>query len=109
MNVGTVGQGSGIVDDSVAKTREHSRLVDAAQQFEAVLLQQMLKPLQEGGMDGEEKSPGSDTMSSYGTESVARAIAKGGGLGIARQIVAKVSLERQQHSNLHVDGNVREF
>ena len=79
-------------------TREKSRLADAAQQFEAVFLTELLKPLQDGS-DSEEKSPGSDTMSSYGTEAVARAIAKGGGMGIAKQIVAKVELERHQHQS----------
>ena len=83
-----------------AEAREKNKLTDAAQQFEAVFLEQLLKPLQDEARDnGEEKSPGSDTMSSYGTESVARAISKGGGLGIAKQIVAKVELERHQHQN----------
>ncbi|SFS18706.1 flagellar protein FlgJ [Granulicella pectinivorans] len=83
-------------------TREKARLTDAAQQFEAVFLQELLKPLQESGDSSEEKSPGTDTMSSYGTEAVAKAIAKGGGLGIARQIVAKVEIERQ-----HQNGTVK--
>ena len=91
---------SGLGQTTAAETREKSRLVDAAQQFEGVFLQQLLKPLQDAAKDdGEEKSPGSDTMSSYGTEAVAKAISKGGGMGIARQIVAKVELERSQHQN----------
>ncbi len=83
---------------ATADTRERGKLADAAQQFEAVFLQELLKPLQESD-DGGEKSPGSDTMSSYGTEAVAKAISKGGGTGIARQIVAKIELERSQHQN----------
>jgi flagellar protein FlgJ len=84
---------------ATAETREKARLTDAAQQFEAVFLQELLKPLQDGAKDdGEEKAPGSDTMSSYGTEAVAKAISKGGGMGIARQIVAKVELERQHQT-----------
>jgi Rod binding domain-containing protein len=39
-----------------------------------------------------------DTMSSFGTEAVAKAISKGGGFGIAKQIVSKVTLEHQRHS-----------
>lgn len=77
--------------------REHSRLVDAAQQFEAMLLQEMLKPLQSdqskwtsGDTDGDKSG---DTLSSYGTEAVAKAISKAGGLGIAKRVVQQVTLE----------------
>jgi Rod binding domain-containing protein len=87
-----------------AKSIQNSKLKDAAEQFEAIFMQEMLKPLQStssDGMGGEDKDApaGSDTLSSFGTEAVAKAIAKGGGLGIARQIVQKVSLERLQHQN----------
>ncbi len=85
-----------------SKTVENGKLKDAAEQFEAIFLQELLKPMQKtsgDGMGGEDKdaSPGSDTLSSFGTEAVAKAIAKGGGIGIAKQIVQKVSLERAQH------------
>ena len=100
---GTVSAEVGGVSDEAKALAEKKRLTDAAQQFEAMFLQEMLKPMRVGG-DGEDgdkdpdASPGSDTMSSFGTEAVAGAIAKGGGLGIARQIVAKVSKERFEHS-----------
>jgi peptidoglycan hydrolase FlgJ len=77
--------------------RDHSRLVDAAQQFEALMAQELLKPLSSSenkwdtGEDGGDKSM--DTMSSYGTEAVAKAIAKGGGLGIAKKVVEQVTAE----------------
>jgi peptidoglycan hydrolase FlgJ len=82
--------------DTEVQTR--SKLSDAAQQFEAMLLQEMLKPMRssDGGWSGDERTDSaSDTISSFGTEAVAKAISKGGGLGIARQVVAKVSAERQ--------------
>ena len=70
--------------NSTASMQQHAKLVDAAQQFEAMLLQEMLKPMQskEGGWgedEGEKSEGDGDTLSSYGTEAVARAIAKGGG------------------------------
>jgi peptidoglycan hydrolase FlgJ len=80
------------------QVQTRSKLTDAAQQFEAMLMQEMLKPMrsQEGGWSGDEKTDSaSDTISSFGTEAVAQAISKGGGLGIARQVVAKISAERQ--------------
>jgi Rod binding domain-containing protein len=77
--------------------RDRSRLVDAAQQFEALMAQELLKPMTstENKWDtGEEEGDKSmDTMSSYGTEAVAKAIAKGGGLGIAKKVVEQVTAD----------------
>jgi flagellar protein FlgJ len=87
---------------------QHRKLTNAAQQFEGMLLEEMLKPMKEHGFcqgDGEDgdsdKEEGSgfgDTLSSYGTESLATAIAKGGGLGIAKRVVAQVEGERAAHA-----------
>jgi len=89
---------------------KQAKLVQAAQQFEAMLLQEMLKPMRSGqdswGGDGggsldssggSDNSDGSmDTISSFGTEAVAAAISKGGGFGIAKQVIRQVTLEHQQ-------------
>jgi peptidoglycan hydrolase FlgJ len=87
---------------------EHRKLADAAQQFEGMLLQEMLKPMKEHGFCGEgegdsgdgkgDASGLGDTLSSYGTEALATAIAKGGGLGIAKRVVAQVEGEKQAHA-----------
>jgi peptidoglycan hydrolase FlgJ len=81
---------------------KQAKLTDAAQQFEATMLQELLKPMQHGqdSWDGDEKSDDSstDSISSFGTEAVAKAISKGGGFGIAKQIVSKVMLEDQRNS-----------
>jgi flagellar protein FlgJ len=81
---------------------KQAKLVDAAQQFEATMLQELLKPMQRGqdSWGGEVKSEdsASDTISSLGTEAIAKTIAKGGGFGIAKQIVSKVTLEHQRTS-----------
>ena len=83
-------------------SQRQAKLDDAAQQFEATMLQEMLKPLQHGqdswgGEEGSEDSA-SDTISSFGTEAIAKAIAKGGGFGIAKQVISKVTLEHQRNS-----------
>jgi flagellar protein FlgJ len=87
---------------TAAEVQKQAKLVDAAQQFEATMLQELLKPMQHGqsSWGGEEKSDdtGSDTLSSFGTEAIAKAISKGGGFGIAKQIVSKVTLEHQRTS-----------
>jgi Rod binding domain-containing protein len=84
------------------ETQKHAKLVDAAQQFEASMLQELLKPMQHGqsSWGDEEKNDDSstDTISSFGTEAIAKAISKGGGFGIANQIISKVTLEHQRNS-----------
>jgi len=82
--------------------QKQTKLVDAAQQFEAAMLQELLKPVQHGqsSWGGEEKNcdTASDTISNFGTEAIAKAISKGGGFGIAKQIVSKVTLEDRRNS-----------
>ncbi|MDQ2834009.1 MAG: rod-binding protein [Acidobacteriota bacterium] len=83
-----------------ADQRQKSKLVDAAQQFEASMLQELLKPMQSSENSWGGDSAGSDgsfdTIRSFGTEAVAKAIAQGGGFGIAKQVVAQVTLEHQR-------------
>ena len=87
---------------------EHRKLTEAAQQFEGMLLQEMLKPMKEHGFcqgddeDGsDDKDGGSgfgDTLSSFGTEAMATAIARDGGLGIAKRVVEQVEGEKSSHA-----------
>jgi flagellar protein FlgJ len=76
------------------------KLMDAAQQFEGMLLQEMLKPLRSGQGGDEEGSgeddSGNDTINSFGVEAVAKAISQSGGLGIARQVMQQVSSEHDR-------------
>ena len=84
-------------------SRDRAKLVEGARLFEAMLLGEMLKPLQfgagpdEGGKQSSDGAP--DAVRGFGTEAIAGAIAKGGGFGIARQIVQKVTREETQHGS----------
>ena len=93
---------------TVLEGQKQAKLADAAQQFEATMLQELLKPMQHGqsSWGGEEKSDdsASDTISSFGTEAIAKAISQGGGFGIAKQIVSKVTLEQQRNSEKRPPG-----
>ncbi len=96
MQVGTVGVASagkvgGSADPQTAK------LKDGAQQFEAMLLGEMLKPLHFGsaGGEGEQDDSASGTVESFGVEALSKSIAKGGGFGIARQIIRQVTAEQE--------------
>ncbi|MDE1175130.1 MAG: hypothetical protein PW789_00815 [Edaphobacter sp.] len=86
--------GSSAADGTAMDPTKKAKLVEAAQQFEGMLLQELLKPLRSGENDlsGEQSEDSSfDTMSSFGTESVAKAISQSGGLGIARQVIQQVT------------------
>ncbi len=86
-----------------AALQKHLKLKDAAERFEGMMLEELLKPMQEGkggsfggyaggfGSDNDEDRDDSlDTMSSFGTEAVATAIARAGGVGIAKQVLREV-------------------
>ena len=85
---------------TAADGAKNPKLIHAAEQFESMLLQEMLKPMRSGqdSWGGDEKSTDSsmDTISGFGTEAMATAIAKGGGLGIARQVIRQVAQEHQR-------------
>jgi peptidoglycan hydrolase FlgJ len=93
---------------SLLETQKQAKLTDAAQQFEATMLQELLKPMQHGqdSWGGDEKSDDTtfDTISSFGTETMAKAISKGGGFGIARQVVSQITLQHQQKTEKKAPG-----
>lgn len=74
------------------------KLVEGARDFEAMMLGQLLKGLSFGGAPGEDpedsEAGAAGTVRSFGTEAVAKAVAAGGGFGLARQIVRQVEAER---------------
>ena len=87
--------------DSSVEVQKQAKLVDTAQQFEGMLLQEMLKPMRGGkdswgGDDSADSDSASDSIKSFGTEALAKAISKGGGFGIAKQVIAQVKLEHQR-------------
>jgi peptidoglycan hydrolase FlgJ len=98
--------GSSTTGTAGADSRQHARLVDAAQQFEAIMTQEMMKSMQskENKWDGDDDSSDKsmETMSSYGAEAVTKAISKNGGLGIARTVVRQVEVERDLHEKKNV-------
>lgn len=78
-----------------------AKLVDAARQFESMMLQEMLKPLKFGSSDagddsGSDGGGAADTIRGFATEAVGKAISAGGGFGLARQIIRQVQQEREQ-------------
>ncbi|HWZ51310.1 MAG TPA: hypothetical protein VNW54_07585 [Granulicella sp.] len=83
------------------------RLTTASHQFEASMLQELLKPLQQqsGLSDSDKDGDDSDSNSSlreFGTEVMAGALSQRGGLGISKMVLAKLApieaVQKQQKS-----------
>lgn len=68
---------------------------EAATQFEALLLGQMLRSAHSGaGLDGEQQDSASETMWDMGAQQFAQVLAKSGGLGIGRMIASSLSQDK---------------
>jgi Rod binding domain-containing protein len=65
------------------------KLVHAAQQFEALLLNTLLSPLEKSfsSVPGQKDMPGGDSYAYLGTQALASGLEASGGLGIAQMIV----------------------
>ena len=68
-------------------------LAEAAQQFEALMIGQMLKEARgdANGWLGSGEETGDGTLGAVAEEQFAQALAKSGGLGLSRQIVASMT------------------
>ena len=80
-----------------ACTQQPQKLDRAAHQFEAMLLQELLKPLtasdDTGGASEDDSltaSSSSGPLESFGTQAVAESLANSGALGFARQIESSI-------------------
>ena len=81
-----------------AQTDTPAKIKDAAQQFEALLLAQILHSAHEsGGWLGSGGDSSSDSLGDYAEQQLAAVMAKNGGLGLARMIAQ--GLERKNNSS----------
>ena len=82
---------------SVAPPVASPKLRQAAAQFESSFMQEMLKPFKEDPLFSDDKSSGGEiggslgTIDSMGTQAMADALAKAGGLGIAKHILEEMA------------------
>ena len=69
------------------------RLVQAAHEFEAQMMKELLKPMTSGaGVDGDESDSGSGgALADFATEALGQSLSKSGGLGIAASILRSLS------------------
>jgi Rod binding domain-containing protein len=69
------------------------RLVQAAHEFEAQMMKELLKPMtRAASMDGDESDSGSGgALADFATESLGESLSRSGGLGIATSILRSLS------------------
>jgi len=87
MEVGAVGS-LGAPAGSPGKKDTPEKVLDAAQQFEALLLAQMLRTIRESGKGwlGGDDSATADTATEFAEQQFAVVLARQGGLGLAQLI-----------------------
>ncbi len=78
-----------------AQPAPQPRLVHAAHEFEAQLMKELLKPLEEGdtltGDGGEDSSGSTGALGEFATETLGQALSEQGGLGIADDLIRTLS------------------
>jgi peptidoglycan hydrolase FlgJ len=93
---------SGITDltglTTAASPKETKKQTGAAQDFEALLIGQMLRSMREqaSGWLGTGDDDAGATAFAFGEEQLAKALTKGGGLGLSKIIAAGLTTKRAQ-------------
>ena len=100
-----------MMDQTASAVQRTAKLASGAHEFEAMMLQQMMKSLKFGQAPGDSGEDGdatgsNGTLQSYGTEALAKGIASGGGFGIAERIIHQVTAEDAAKGNSNVGSKV---
>ncbi|ADW69380.1 flagellar protein FlgJ [Granulicella tundricola] len=104
------------IDDVVAvqagakNTLPNPKLVDGAKDFEAMMLKEMLKPLHFGATDDgangdSEKGGEADTIQGFALDALGKGLTRGGGFGLAKQIIRQVTAEQSARQSKRVTGH----
>jgi Rod binding domain-containing protein len=75
-----------------------ARVQDAAQQFEALMIGQMLRSVREAAQDQDSDSSG-ETMMDLADQQLSQLLARNGGMGLAQMIVKGLNTEVTNHED----------
>lgn len=93
-----------------ASSTPSPRLVHAAHEFEAQMMQELLKPLTSGngldGEDGDAASGSTGALGQFASESLGQALSEQGGFGIATGIIKQLSSQGNKAVTTQVTGNL---
>lgn len=93
-------------------TAPQSRLVKAAHEFEAQMMKELIKPMnQRSSLTGDDGDSDSDSgsggaLGEFASEALGRALSEGRGFGLANQIVKELSHSGTQTTTRPVTGNL---
>jgi Rod binding domain-containing protein len=89
-------------------TAPQPRLVKAAHEFEAQMMQELMKPLTQGasgiGEDGDD-SGSNGALGGFASEALAKGLSQHGGLGIATSIIHSLSKSGNHDGGVPINGN----
>jgi Rod binding domain-containing protein len=95
---------------ALSTTTPQPRLVKAAQEFEAQMMQELLKPLtSSNGLDGEDNDTASGSggaLGAFASEALGRGLSEHGGFGIATSIVRQLTPASNKAVPAQVTGNL---
>ena len=101
---GTTGTGT------TSTTTPQPRLVKAAHEFEAQMMKELIKPLNQGNSltgtndDGDDDSGSSGALGEFASEALGRALSEGGGFGMVSSIIKQLSPSGNRNGKLPVTG-----
>lgn len=81
---------------AMASSGQPAKLVKSAQEFEAMLLQNLMEKMSHSLGEGSSEDAAHDTLSGLGTQEVAAAIAARGGIGIANLLLSRLRVGTAQ-------------
>ena len=91
-------------------TTPQPRLVKAAHEFEAQMMKELIKPLNQGNSltgtndDGDDDSGSSGALGEFASEALGRALSEGGGFGMASSIIKQLSPSGNRNGKIPVTG-----
>jgi len=102
---------SGVADGSSSATPQ-PRLVHAAHEFEAQMMQELLKPMtRTNGLDGEDDDSATGSggaLGQFASEALGRALSEQGGFGIATSIIGQLSHVGNKSVTTQVTGKLHD-
>ena len=110
-----IGIHAGMMQAGNAHGAVQPRLVNAAHEFEAQMMKELMKPLTKGAAPGESSDGDDDSGDGFGSagalgdfasEALARALSEQGGFGIADRIIGQLTQRRA--NDLSREGNETE-
>jgi Rod binding domain-containing protein len=94
---------------TAASATPSPRLVSAAHEFEAQMMQELLKPLSSSsgldGEDGDSDSGSGSALGEFASEALGKALSEQGGFGIASSVLRQLSSGSNKSGTGKVTGN----